>query len=91
MLKVTGSYYKGCPGKMYLKNGDPGDPPEPPEFEIEKIELNGQDITDFFDGLAHMRIINKKSYYDDCYMEIEDMCINEIEEDACDELKRKEG
>jgi hypothetical protein len=80
MLKVTGSYYKGSPGHYYARNGDPGDPPEPPEFEIEKIELNGEEITDFFDGLEHVTIIAQKRYADDCYCEIEDLCLDSIEE-----------
>jgi hypothetical protein len=79
MLTVTGSYYKGRPMVMYLRNGDPGYPEEPPEFEIDKIELNGEDITDFFDGLEHVRTIDRKKYWDDCYVEIENLCLEEIE------------
>lgn len=79
LINVTGNYSCGRPAAMYLCNGDPGYPEEPPEFEITKIELNGEDITDFFDGLEHVRMIDKKRYSDDCYCEIEDLCIEEVE------------
>lgn len=43
--EITGNYYAGYPGRMYLANGDPGDPPEPAEIEFyeathEKLKLS---------------------------------------------------
>jgi hypothetical protein len=84
-LTVEGDYSRGCPEVMYLHNGDPGYPKEPSEFDIRKIELNGEDITGFFDGLEHAVTINKRPYYEDCYSEIADVCIEAIEGDAGDE------
>lgn len=55
-LRVTGSYSKAVPARMYLRNGDPGYPGEPEDFEAEKVELlirEGQesevDITDLLE------------------------------------------
>lgn len=39
-LYVTFNYYKGSPGHMYMRNGDPGDPPEPSEIEMLSIHLD---------------------------------------------------
>jgi len=89
-LTVTGNYSKGRPMCMYLRNGDPGYPEDPPEFEISKIELNGEEITDFFDNLVNRVYINHKYNDTDCYTEIEDLCICEIEGGANDEPERDE-
>ena len=78
-LVVQGIYTPGSPMVMYLRNGDPGYPEESADFDIENIELNGVEITDFFDGLEHVRMIDKKEYRDDCYTEIGYLCIDEIE------------
>lgn len=43
-LLVTGTYTKGCPGKMYMPNGDPGYPGEPEDFEAEKVEIDTTDM-----------------------------------------------
>jgi hypothetical protein len=40
---VTGTYYSGSIGTYEQ-------PPEPRQFEIEKVELNGTDVTEFLDG-----------------------------------------
>jgi len=90
LLEVTGNYYKGSPGHWYNKVGDPGDAPEPPEFSIDKIELNGEDITDFFDGLEHALYVLGERTSDDCYSEIEGLCLEEIEGGARDESERYE-
>ena len=34
-------YSPGRPGKMYLRNGDPGYPDEPAELQINELERNG--------------------------------------------------
>jgi len=87
-LKVTGNYYKGSPGHCYNKNGDPGDAPEPSEFYIDKIELHGDEITAFFDDLEHSMYIHGKRTSDDCYSEIEGLCLEEIEGGGCEEPER---
>jgi hypothetical protein len=35
------TYYPGCKGKMYMRNGDPGYPDEPPEAEIYLVYRQG--------------------------------------------------
>lgn len=37
-VKVEYSYYAGCPGKMYMANGDPGYPEEPASIDILSIK-----------------------------------------------------
>jgi hypothetical protein len=78
-MSVTGNYTKGQPGHWYARNGDPGDPPEPADFYIEKIMVGEQDITDFFDGLEHALYVDGVCSAQDCYVEIEDLCIDIIE------------
>lgn len=89
-LSVTGKYSKGSPGHWYAGNGDPGDPPEPPEFYIEKIELNREDITDFFDNLVNRVYINHKYVDTDCFVEIEELCLESIEWGALDGPERED-
>ena len=36
-VRVTFTYTPGMPGKMYLRNGDPGYPEEPAEVEIDEV------------------------------------------------------
>lgn len=43
-VEVQYTYSPGRPGKMYLRNGDPGYPPEPAEAEIIAVYLFGHDI-----------------------------------------------
>jgi hypothetical protein len=78
-MSVSGEYSPGCAGSMYRRNGDPGDPPEPSEFYIEKIMVDEQNITDFFDGLEHALYVDGVCSAQDCYIEIEDLCIDIIE------------
>lgn len=56
VLDVKGTYYSGSYGTHEA-------PPEPEEFEIDKIELNGTDVTDllecYIDDLE-IEIINNK-------------------------------
>jgi hypothetical protein len=51
---VTGTYYSGSIGTYEQ-------PPEPRQFEIEKVELNGTDVTEFLDG-CYKRPKYKKSF-----------------------------
>ena len=37
---VKFTYTPGSPGKMYLRNGDPGYPEEPAEVEIDEVLIN---------------------------------------------------
>ena len=57
---VDFDYYKGSPGSMYTKHGDPGNPPEAPEIELLIVRpyrgafditdhLTSDDITDLKD------------------------------------------
>ena len=43
-VKVVFFYYAGMPGKMYLRNGDPGYPAEPPVVELDEVIVAGEDI-----------------------------------------------
>ena len=43
---VSFNYYKGSPGSMYKRNGDPGDPPEGSEVDIICAMYNGVDVYD---------------------------------------------
>ena len=45
--EVEATYTPATPGRMYLKNGDPGYPPEPEEIEI--IEVDGIAVGDLTD------------------------------------------
>ena len=38
---VIGEYIPSVPGRMYMRNGDPGDPPEAAYIEDMDIQLNG--------------------------------------------------
>jgi hypothetical protein len=72
-------YSPGRPGKMYLRNGDPGYPDEPPELEITEIERDnwGEPISDD-DGQCILS--------DEQYASVEQQVIdwiNEQEESAC--------
>lgn len=89
-LSVTGKYSKGSPMVMYLRNGDPGYPEEPPEFYIEKVELKGEDITDFFDNLVNRVYIDHKYVDTDCFVEIEELCLESIEGGALDDPERED-
>lgn len=42
---VEYTYSRGRPGRMYMPNGDPGYPDEPPECDIDKVTLEGHDVT----------------------------------------------
>lgn len=44
-LEVEYDYIPATPGKWTLKNGDPGWPGEPAYNEIDRVKLNGHDIT----------------------------------------------
>lgn len=46
-MVVTGDYQREESQVFYTKNGD-GDPGCPAEFYIEKIEIEGEDVTDSF-------------------------------------------
>ena len=43
-VQVDYTYSAGRPGKMYLRNGDPGYPDEPAEVEILNVWLYGRDV-----------------------------------------------
>ena len=43
---VDFDYSTGRPGKMYMPNGDPGYPDEPAEVVINKISIDGEELTD---------------------------------------------
>lgn len=42
-VEVSYSYSPGKPGRMYMRNGDPGYPDEPDVFEILSVLLFGLD------------------------------------------------
>lgn len=77
-MEVTGEYYAGCRGRMYLRNGDPGYPDEPAEFSIESIEVGGVDISSMFEDLYYRRtnVLSGKPEYYEVMMQIEDLCID---------------
>ena len=76
-MEVTGEYYKGCRGRMYLRNGDPGYPDEPAEFEIESIKIGDVEVLSLFDDMAVRKIrALGGSYYEEVFFEIEDLCID---------------
>ena len=64
-LEVEGHYSPGRPGRMYLRNGDPGYPDEPPTFEIERVRAQtefrnasvGLDITDLLEEVGALDFI----------------------------------
>ena len=67
-ISVDYTYSAGRPGKMYLRNGDPGYPEEPAEVEIVNVWLYGicvlQYITDkSYDSLLDT-ITSNHSYKD---------------------------
>ena len=45
-------YIAGRPGKMYLRNGDPGYPEEPAEVEIVNVWFHGLCILKYFTDKA---------------------------------------
>lgn len=51
-LTIEGKYYKGYPGEIYKRSGDPGDPSESPSFEIEKIEWKDWNVTELISILG---------------------------------------
>ena len=66
-LHVEYEYSPGRPGRMYLRNGDPGDPDEPPEFAATKIELQVSphsflDITDFVEEVGGLDIVDQLAF-----------------------------
>ncbi|MFA5165391.1 MAG: hypothetical protein WC481_07500 [Candidatus Omnitrophota bacterium] len=66
-LFVVFSFYPGSPGRMYLRNGDPGFPDEPSEIEIISVSTS-KDSFDIFG------ILSDKSLED-----IEEACALEAE------------
>ena len=46
-VQVDYTYSAGRPGKMYLRNGDPGYPEEPAEVEIVNVWLYGLDVLQY--------------------------------------------
>jgi DnaJ-class molecular chaperone len=44
-VEVEFDYSPGRPGRMYMPNGDPGYPEEPEELVINKIAIEGEDVT----------------------------------------------
>lgn len=68
-LDVEGHYSPGRPGRMYLRNGDPGYPDEPPEFEIERVwaqvEFRGSsvglDVTDLLEEVGALDFVASKA------------------------------
>ncbi len=44
-LYVEFDYSPGRPGKMYLRNGDPGYPDEPAEVEVTRIEFQSRQVS----------------------------------------------
>lgn len=40
-VEVEYDYSPGRPGKMYMRNGDPGYPDEPPECDVVSVRLVG--------------------------------------------------
>lgn len=84
-MEVTGEYYAGSRGCMYLRNGDPGYPDEPAEFAIESIEVGGVDISSMFEDLYYRttNVLSGKPNYYEAMMQIEDLCI--------DEMKKRNG
>jgi len=79
-MEVEGEYYKGCRGRMYMRNGDPGYPDDPPEFNIESIKVDGVDITSLFDELYYRstNVLSGKPNYFEALMQIEDLCIDQM-------------
>ena len=63
-LRVEYEYSPGRPGRMYLRNGDPGYPDEPPGFAATKIELrvgphSFLDITDLIEEVGGLDIVDQ--------------------------------
>ena len=69
------SYTPGRPGRMYLRNGDPGDPPEPAELTWEAIRLDLPDCPDLSD------LIETLNGFDMIAQKLEDLGIFEEKED----------
>ncbi len=65
-VEVSYSYSPGRPGRMYMRNGDPGYPDEPAEVEILLVNFLGLDVLEdlpepAFDSLLDT-ISNNHSY-----------------------------
>lgn len=51
-------YTAGRPGKMYLRNGDPGYPDEPAMVEIQNVYLHGLDVLKYLSADANIALLD---------------------------------
>lgn len=72
-VDFTVKYRPGLPGRMYMRNGDPGYPDEPAEIEMFDLYVNGQklggDIAAAFQNALDL-------HYEDIIAQVEEEAIN---------------
>ena len=57
-ISVDYTYNAGRPGKMYLRNGDPGYPDEPAEAEILNVWLYGRDVLQYLTDKSYDSLLD---------------------------------